>query len=213
MMSIPAIQKSELIGGKPQGGQNGPQINNIDFCQTFKGNRNHNLNNQTNTTMKRISILAGLALCLSLYSCGGGESSKEQTNATTEAAPAAAAEETPSYDPHRGEGKWTAENINLQDQLNQEWATSGESIANVKCTSCHKMTDEKLVGPGWKGVTTRRTPEWIMNFITNPDPMLDKDPEAQSMLEICLVRMPNQNLSDAEARNILEYMRKNDGVK
>jgi len=25
--------------------------------------------------------------------------------------------------------------------------------------------------------------------------------------------MPNQNLSDEEAREILEYMRKNDGVK
>jgi hypothetical protein len=54
------------------------------------------------------------------------------------------------------------------------------------------MTDEKLVGPGWKDVTKRRTGEWIMNFITNPDPMIDKDPEAQAMLELCLVRMPNQ---------------------
>lgn len=76
------------------------------------------------------------------------------------------------------------------------------------------MTDVKNpVGPGWKGVTTRRTAEWILNFITNPDPMIDKDPEAQAMLELCLVRMPNQNLTDEEALNIFEYMRKNDGVK
>jgi len=27
---------------------------------------------------------------------------------------------------------------------------------------------------------------------------------------LCLVRMPNQNISDDEARQILEYMRKND---
>jgi hypothetical protein len=27
------------------------------------------------------------------------------------------------------------------------------------------------------------------------------------------VRMPNQNLSDTDAREILEFMRKNDGVK
>jgi hypothetical protein len=70
-----------------------------------------------------------------------------------------------------------------------------------------------LVGPGWAGVTTRRQPSWIMNFITNTDVMLDKDPEAQAMLELCLVRMPNQSLSDEEARNLLEFMRKNDGVK
>jgi hypothetical protein len=49
-----------------------------------------------------------------------------------------------------------------------------------------------------------------MNFITNPDPMIDKDPEVQSQLEICLVRMPNQSLTDEDARNLLEFMRKND---
>ena len=52
-----------------------------------------------------------------------------------------------------------------------------------------------------------------MNFITNPDEMLDIDPKAQAQLEICLVRMPNQNLADAEARQLLEFMRENDGVK
>ena len=82
-----------------------------------------------------------------------------------------------------------------------------------KCSSCHKLTEEKLVGPGWAGLSKRRTPEWIMNFITNPDPMIDKDPELQAQLEICLVRMPNQNLTDDDARHILEFMRKNDGVQ
>jgi hypothetical protein len=52
-----------------------------------------------------------------------------------------------------------------------------------------------------------------MNFSTNPDEMLSKDPTAQAMLEECLVRMPNQNLSDDDARAVLEYMRQNDGVK
>jgi hypothetical protein len=43
--------------------------------------------------------------------------------------------------------------------------------------------------------------------------MLSKDPKAQAMLEVCLVRMPNQNLTDEDARSILEFMRKNDGVQ
>ena len=51
-----------------------------------------------------------------------------------------------------------------------------------------------------------------MNFITNPNPMIDKDPEAQAMLELCLVRMPNQNLSDDDARSLLELLRKNDNA-
>jgi cytochrome c551/c552 len=86
-------------------------------------------------------------------------------------------------------------------------------VYSVKCQSCHKLTEEKLVGPGWKGVTSRHAAEWIMNFITNTDEMLNKDPKAQAQLEICLVRMPNQNLTDDDARSIYEFQRRNDGVK
>lgn len=115
-----------------------------------------------------------------------------------------------SYDASKGTGKF--DKVDLGASLDQKMASEGEKIAGVKCTSCHKLTDEKLVGPGWKGVTQRRTPEWIMNFITNPDPMIDKDPELKKQLEICMVRMPNQALTDNDARSILEYLRKNDGV-
>ncbi len=117
----------------------------------------------------------------------------------------------PSYDPNRGEGKF--HDIQLAATLDGAMAEKGEKIVELKCESCHKMTDEKLVGPGWKGVTSRHQPAWIMNFITNTDAMIDKDPKAQAMLEICMVRMPNQNLSDDDARAVLEFMRKNDGVK
>ncbi len=120
--------------------------------------------------------------------------------------------ESADYDPKRGEGKFNESNVSIA-ALNNDIAAKGEAVANTKCFSCHKLTDEKLVGPGWKGVTERRTPQWIMNFITNPDPMIDKDPELQAQLEICLVRMPNQSLTDADARNLLEFMRQNDGVK
>ena len=90
---------------------------------------------------------------------------------------------------------------------------AGSKVFAVKCSACHKLTEEKLVGPGWKNVTQRHAAEWIMNFATNTDEMLNKDPKAQAQLEICLVRMPNQNLTDEDARNIYEFMRKNDGVK
>ena len=46
-----------------------------------------------------------------------------------------------------------------------------------------------------------------MNMIVHTEAMLETDPEAQKMLEECLVRMPNQNLSHDDAREILEYMR------
>lgn len=139
-------------------------------------------------------------------SCGKKEKDTEDFSTG-----AASTEDVSTYDPNRGLGKHTS--VDLGDKLDVAMAAEGGKIQAVKCSACHKLTDEKLVGPGWKGVTERKKPEWIMNFITNPDPMIDKDPELQSQLEICLVRMPNQSLTDTDARNILEFMRQNDGVK
>ncbi len=161
--------------------------------------------------MKKLFVLASFVSLI--LACGGGKPS--EANSGTSPSPSAepAATANPKYDPNRGEGKWNAENLTLSPNLDPAMAAEGGKIREVKCASCHKTTSEKLVGPGWKGVTQRRKPEWIMNFITNPDPMISKDPVVQAELEICLVRMPNQSLTDENARAILEFMRQNDGVK
>lgn len=52
-----------------------------------------------------------------------------------------------------------------------------------------------------------------MNMITNVEVMLEQDPTAQALLEECLTRMPNQNVSIGDARNILEFFRSNDMEK
>ncbi len=109
---------------------------------------------------------------------------------------------------NKGIGKF--KNIDLSQPLNEGMITKAQPIYDSKCFACHKLTDEKLVGPGWKGVTTRRTPEWIMNFITNTSVMLDSDLVAQKEMITCVVRMPDQGLTDDEARSILEFIRKND---
>jgi len=103
--------------------------------------------------------------------------------------------------------------ITVTNPLNAEWVTGGKNIYELKCQSCHRLTEEKLVGPGWKNVTKRRQPAWIMNMATNVDMMLETDPEAQKLLEQCMVRMPNQNLAKEDARKVLEFMRSNDGEK
>jgi hypothetical protein len=103
--------------------------------------------------------------------------------------------------------------ITLSNPLNTDWVSGGKVIYELKCQSCHKLTEEKLVGPGWKDVTKRRKPVWIMNMVTNVDMMLESDAEAQKLLELCMVRMPNQNIMMEDARKILEYMRSNDGEK
>ncbi len=158
--------------------------------------------------MKRILFV--MTIGMALYACSGGSEQPEQSEDDIFAA-AESKIKKEEYDPKRGLGKW--DHVELGESLDVEKAKEGKVISDLKCASCHKYTDERLVGPGWAGVTEKHRPEWIMNFITNPDPMIDRDPELQAQLEICLVRMPDQNLSDEEARSILEFMRQNDGVR
>lgn len=148
-----------------------------------------------------IFAVVALAHCTSNQQ-GGGTQTKSDSTATN-----APKKDTTRKD--NGIGRFA--NIVLTHPLNDSMVAQGENIYNSKCMACHKLTSEKLVGPGWKGVTDRRTPAWIMNFITNTNVMLDSDLVAQQLMVVCVARMPNQNLSDAEARAVLEFMRKNDG--
>lgn len=159
--------------------------------------------------MKKFAIL----LCMGAFiaACGGNTENATPVSETPSSEGAKTESGNPSYDPNRGEGKF--KKVELGETLDAAMAANGQKVYEVKCVSCHKLTSERLVGPGWLGVTDRHTAEWIMNFTTNTDAMLDKDPKAQAQLEICLVRMPNQNIADEDARNLYEFMRRNDGVK
>lgn len=159
--------------------------------------------------MKPNSILTLLLLSVGLFfsACGDEQKPSEEKANTTNAS----SETKEQAEVHGSEIK--PGEVVLSTPLNQEWVTGGKGIYELKCQACHKLTDERLVGPGWKGVTTRREPHWIMNMITNVDMMLETDAEAQKLLEQCLVRMPNQNITKDDSRKILEYMRSNDGVK
>ncbi|HVB03080.1 MAG TPA: c-type cytochrome [Chitinophagaceae bacterium] len=106
----------------------------------------------------------------------------------------------------KGVGKFSIVKIG---SINGVMASKGESLFQSKCTVCHKATSEKLIGPGLKGVTRIRTPEWIMNMLTNPAEMTDSDSIAEALLNIYHTQMVVQ-VSDDEARDILEYLRKND---
>ena len=150
-------------------------------------------------------ILPAIASALLFISC----SSKE------EAEKAAAEAPSPSelVDKNKVVHGTQIKSVELTTPLNQEWVGKGKAAYEMKCLACHRLDETRLVGPGWSGVTKKRKPEWIMNMITNVDMMLETDEEAQKLLELCLVRMPNQNITEPEAREVLEFMRHNDGEK
>lgn len=95
------------------------------------------------------------------------------------------------------------------EPINPELVTKGKGIYEMKCLPCHKM-DERLVGPPMRGVTKRRTPEWIMNMILNPQEMTQQDPVAKELLGIYLIQMTFQDVSQDDARALLEYFRSED---
>lgn len=155
--------------------------------------------------MKKHLFIALTGTALFWYGCSPDGSKQRGQEAPTDPNTTAATQE----EVHGQEMK----EVKLSTPLDQTMVKQGNGLYDVKCGSCHKLTDKKLVGPGWAGVTKRRKPEWILNMINNVDMMLEKDPEAQKLLEQCLVRMPNQHLTSEESRSVLEFMRENDGEK
>jgi cytochrome c2 len=155
--------------------------------------------------MKIIQMLL-LAVFLGVTACGGSGSDTTQQNAPTAMSP----EEKMLAE---GKGIGEIKFVELKTPLEQERIGRGKAIYDMKCAACHKLNDKRVVGPGFQDVTKRRKPEWIMNMITNVDAMLEKDEEAQKLLQLCLTRMPNQNVSIGDARDVLEFFRQNDGEK
>jgi mono/diheme cytochrome c family protein len=182
-------------------------ISLITTNQTHLINQKINqLTRSKNQTMKNSFIMSLGILGILMTSCGGGSSSDSSNSAADQSA----VEEVKPADP---KGVGAIQDVNLGAGVDPALAETGQAIVDMKCTACHQLNDKRLVGPGFQGVTNRRRPEWIMNMITNVDVMLDQDPVAQKLLEECLTRMPNQNITMDDARGILEFFRQNDETK
>jgi cytochrome c len=85
-------------------------------------------------------------------------------------------------------------------------AAQGAEVFSVKCSACHKL-EERYVGPPLGDVTEQRTPEFIMNMILNPEEMVARHPVVKAMLAQYYTPMPDQQLTEQDARAVLEYLR------
>ena len=153
--------------------------------------------------MKKFYILSAVALMF-LVSCGGGAS--EESSESEEAPKSMLAEEA-STDPMENKGVGPITSLELGAEVDAEMASAGQAVYQQMCTACHKP-DKKFIGPAPKGILERRSPEWVMNMILNPEEMIQKDPIAKALLiEYNGAPMANQNLTEEQARQVLEYFR------
>lgn len=154
--------------------------------------------------MKNIYTLSALVLIL-LASCGGGATSNEGDK-VTEAPESMLVEETPT-DPMENKGIGPITSLTLAEEIDADMANEGQVIYEQMCMACHKI-EKNFIGPAPKGILERRSPEWVMNMILNPEEMIAKDPIAKALLmEYYGAPMANQNLSEEQARQVLEYFR------
>ena len=146
-----------------------------------------------------INLMLALIIVTMLASCGGGSEQKTAPSASK----AAVAND---QDPMTNKGIGPVKELVL-GELTPEMAAEGEEIYKKMCSACHKPT-EKFIGPAPKGIMERRSPEWIMNMILNPEEMVKSDPIAKKLLaEFNFAPMANQHLTEEQARMVLEYFR------
>lgn len=138
-----------------------------------------------------------LILALLIAACGGEQGADPNPAAKPEEATLTAAQI------EHGVGPITAFD---PGPLDAALADSGLRVFTIKCSACHKM-DERYVGPPLRDVANNRSPAYIMNMILNPDGMTKEHPAAKEMFAQYMSPMPNQHLSEAEARAVLEYLR------
>ncbi len=152
--------------------------------------------------MKKLaSSLLALFLLIGVFGC----SSDKSESASTAPKPKSMLAEEADPMTNKGIGPITA--VEMSATVDQTLADQGKSVYEKMCTACHKPT-EKFIGPAPKGILDRRSPEWVMNMILNPEQMVKEDPIAKKLLvEYNMSPMANQNLTEADARAVLEYFR------
>ncbi len=92
---------------------------------------------------------------------------------------------------------------------------SGEEIFKTKCALCHTYGEGKRIGPDLKGVTKKRSNQWMTSMIKDPGNWVKKDPEAQKLFEE-YKKMPMMlvpPLKDDEVKAVIDYLNKKDSSK
>ncbi len=168
--------------------------------------------------MTHTSKLLILLFSFALFSCGNDKKSnqvdysskktpaKKEVQKEVKKAVPEANKNTATVD-LSNKGIGPVKSVDISKPVDQKMAAEGKELFKNKCSACHR-TNRKFIGPNPTGVLDRRSPEWVMNMIINPEEMTQKDPIAKALLvEYNGSPMANQNLNEKEARAILEFFR------
>jgi hypothetical protein len=109
-----------------------------------------------------------------------------------------------------GKGTGPVTQMILNKNPDSTMVLGGFEVFNSKCRSCHNLTEERMIGPGLKGITLRRTPEWIANQVLNPIEMTKKDSLAAMLLKIYMTQMTPMNVSMDEMNTLMDLFSAND---
>jgi mono/diheme cytochrome c family protein len=94
-------------------------------------------------------------------------------------------------------------------EINDEMARRGESLyQTVGCNGCHTVGGGRLTGPDLLGVTERRSLDWFVAIVIDPDSMLREDPAARELFAEYMTPMMNLGVSADEAASLYEYLRR-----
>jgi mono/diheme cytochrome c family protein len=86
-------------------------------------------------------------------------------------------------------------------------ADSGKEQFEGKCASCHTIGGGDGAGPDLKGVTARRSSDWLTRIITEPDKLAaQKDPAHLELIKKFGMEMPNLGIGREEAAKIVSYL-------
>ncbi|MDD3462588.1 MAG: Sec-dependent nitrous-oxide reductase [Sulfurospirillaceae bacterium] len=98
--------------------------------------------------------------------------------------------------------------VRLVATKQSESATRGEIAFNEGgCSGCH-VIGKVSSGPDLTGVLGRHEngEKWVADFIKHPEHKFN-DPYVKAMIDYFNLRMPNQNMKDAEVKDIVEYLK------
>lgn len=152
--------------------------------------------------MKNIVYSCFVLLIITIAACGGGDS--KEAAATSKNEKMAKIFGISVFELENGIGP-IKEKLTL-GAIDNNKVAAGKKLFESKCSQCHKF-DEKYTGPMLRNVTKRRTPEYILNNLLNPEEMANKHPEAKKLVALHATKMTFQNITKDDALNILDYFR------